>query len=61
MAKGRSESPIPFRDGAGHWVVGDKWFHTNAEAWRYIDKMENSPLSRAEDVNAWINKKMLDE
>ena len=61
MAHANQDRPIPYQDGAGHWVVGDKWFQTNAEAWRYIDKIENQPLSRAEDVNAWINRKMLDE
>lgn len=50
-------SDIPLRDADGKWRVGDKVFETNAKAWRYIDKANNEPVSRAQDVSDWIASK----
>ena len=44
----------PSQDKIGKWRVGQKVFDTNAQAWRYIDKANNEPVSRAQDVSDWI-------
>lgn len=44
---------VPQKLPDGRWRVGDKVFATNAKAWRWIDREENEPVSRAEDVSDW--------
>lgn len=41
----------------GVWHVGNQPFKTNAAAWRYIDREENEPVSRQEDVGDWAFNK----
>lgn len=49
--------PRPMPDGL--WAVGDRVFATNAQAWRWIDRQEGEPISRAEDVADWVSHKIL--
>lgn len=49
---------IPQPEG-DKWRVGDQLFDTNAQAWRWIDRQENQPVSRAENVSDWIAGKIL--
>lgn len=42
----------------GRWSVGERIFETNAAAWRWIDRSENQPVSRSEDVGDWVFNKM---
>jgi hypothetical protein len=35
-------------------------FSTNADAWRYIDRQEGSPISKGEDTAEWISKKSIE-
>ena len=48
----------PKQTDCGKWRVGDRLFETNAQAWRYIDRLENEPVSRSEDLGDWIFRKM---
>ena len=47
----------PERRASGKWAVGDREFETNAQAWRFIDRTNNEPVSRAEDLADWISNK----
>lgn len=51
-------SDIPQKDADGKWRVGQEVFATNAQAWRYIDRVNREPVSRAEDVADWIASKI---
>lgn len=51
----------PERQEDGSWIVGDKVFATNAAAWRWIDRQNNEPVSRSEDVGDWVFNKMANE
>lgn len=48
------------RTSNGEWAVVSNDmvvagpFDTNAEAWRWIDRQEGSPISRGEAVSDWI-------
>jgi len=53
--------PAPERGQDGLWYVAEKHFETNAKAWRYIDRMENEPVSRAEDLGDWVASKILNK
>jgi hypothetical protein len=37
---------------APHTLAGP--FETNAEAWRWLDRHEGSPVSRSEQVGEWM-------
>jgi hypothetical protein len=50
---------LPVQMPDGKWQVGDQIFETNAKAWRWIDRQENEPISRAEDVSDWVTRKIL--
>jgi hypothetical protein len=39
------------------YVIRGGPFATHAAAWRWIDRAENEPISRAEDVADWIARK----
>lgn len=41
----------------GRWMVDGLAFDTNASAWRYIDRRDCEPVSRAEHVSDWIFNK----
>jgi hypothetical protein len=41
-------------------VVADG-FTSNAAAWRWIDRQEGQPISRAESVAEWVWQKMADQ
>ncbi len=56
-----SKSHEPIRCPDGKWMVGDLTFNTNAAAWRHIDKLENSPVSRSEDVGDWVSTRLANE
>jgi hypothetical protein len=48
---------------AGKWhVVEDGHVlhvaETNAEAWRWLDRYEESPVSRSEKVSEWLSDRM---
>lgn len=45
----------------GRWSVGERAFATNAQAWRHIDRLNNEPISRSEDVGDWVFNKMANE
>jgi hypothetical protein len=49
---------IPTKDENGDWRVGEMVFQTNAQAWRYIDKANNEPVSRVQDVSDWVATKI---
>lgn len=51
-------APDPERTPEGKWRVGEREFETNAAAWRYVDRCENQPVSRAEDTADWIARKI---
>jgi hypothetical protein len=44
-------------DPAGNIIAK---FATNAAAWRWIDRQEGGPISRAEHVAEWIWEKQLE-
>lgn len=37
---------------------GEHYFSTNAEAWRFADKINNEAMSRIEDVTDWASGKV---
>jgi hypothetical protein len=54
----------PIEGWNGEWLVNlpngeQKVFNTNAQAWRYIDRLLNEPISRAEHVSDWIASKII--
>ncbi len=51
-------APIPVQGPDGRWYVAEHGFDTNAEAWRWLDRQNNEPISRAEDVSDWVFNKM---
>ena len=46
-------------DGNGRLLADG--FRSNAAAWRWIDRQEGEPISRAESVAEWIWQKMADQ
>lgn len=48
----------PMKLPDGRWLVAGRTFDTNAQAWRWIDRQEGSPISRSEDVAEWVFGKM---
>jgi hypothetical protein len=63
--KGTSMSVIESTSG---WAVVDgngrllaDGFRSNAAAWRWIDRQEGEPISRAESVAEWVWQKMADQ
>lgn len=56
MSAPNLEAPVRLQDG--RWAVGAKIFETNAQAWRYIDRISHEPVSRSEDVGDWVFNKI---
>lgn len=52
---------VPRKTLDGRWYVKGRAFDTNEQAWRYLDKASNEPLSRSHDVADWLWRKSLDE
>jgi hypothetical protein len=50
-----ADTPHPLPNGK--WFCYGKTFDTNAQAWRYVDRIQCEPISRAEDVADWVFKK----
>lgn len=52
------------RTADSEWLVVDDGrtvagpFETSAEAWRWIDRYEGEPISRAEQSSTWFMKQM---
>lgn len=67
---GRPEQPrspvTVFQGTDGKWYIHDDDgtitngpFPTNAEAWRFIDRITGQPTTKREDTVDWINRKSL--
>lgn len=52
---------LPQKLADGRWRVGDQVFETNAQAWRWIDRQSNEPVSRSEDTGDWAFNKMVSD
>lgn len=52
---------LPERTEDGRWRIGEKVFDTNAQAWRWLDRQNNEPISRSEDVGDWVARKILNK
>ncbi len=47
----------PVKRDDGKWLVGERAFENNAAAWRWIDRRNNEPISRSEEVGDWSFRK----
>ncbi len=54
-----------YQNSAGIFVVERsdgkvmRMCETNAEAWRAVDRLENEPINRQEELGDWISRKIL--
>lgn len=52
----KEDEPLKREDGK--WLVRDRVFDTNAAAWRWIDRQNNEPISRQEEIGDWLFRKI---
>lgn len=50
---------IPEKGDDGIWRVAGQEFETEAKAYRWLDRECGEPISRAEDVSAWVQRQEL--
>ena len=50
----------PQRMEDGRWQVAGTIFDTNAQAWRWIDRQSNEPVSRSEDTGDWAFQRSME-